>query len=111
MIRTTQRAAFLACLRRNRKRLPIAVEITSRAARELTWRFAGISPMVSGQLDRGGIVIWIYWRGIAWDIVADIESAQPRRVAGGYVCSRCAPEARRVFRSRRRLWEAHTFDP
>lgn len=114
LVRPRFQRYFLEWLEASRPRFMAPPEITLRTDTRIKWRFAGITPAITGSLSRNGI--WI-----AADLGCDEQSdgicdldCLPVKNEDGYVCSICEHFVSGdlpVYASRKEFWVAQNFEP
>ena len=79
-----------------------------RTDRFLEFRFEGITPALRVILSRYDIDVWVEWEGEDWDAVYS-EYVSARRAEGGWTCTACPADTRKLWASREALWREHLF--
>jgi hypothetical protein len=105
---------FLRWLKLNRARFAVGIAPGRRTDEDLEFSFVGINPAITGILSTSDInvnvtiedsdfgdenrdtLIWLFHGA--------------KRVPGGYICSECKPEYKRLFPDLVALWTDHLFE-
>jgi hypothetical protein len=101
--------AFRDWLKTNHSRFAIAIQLIDKPGGWLDFSFVGIHPSLSGSLTERGLCVLATYQGTCWDMLFDFD-AYPKRAAGGYLCSECLPEYKKLFVDRAALWADHLFE-
>ena len=105
---------FLRWLKLNRARFAIGITLRKRTDRLLEFSFVGINPAITGFLSTCDVNVNVIFEGNDfdagnWDTLMYLfHAAKP--VPGGYICSQCKPEYKRVFPDLVALWTDHLFE-
>jgi hypothetical protein len=105
---------FLRWLKLNRARFAIGIQLGRRTDRRLEFSFVGIHPAITGVLSTCEVNVNVIFEGNDFDagnwdtLIWLFHGAQP--VPGGYICSQCKPEYKRVFPDLVALWTDHLFE-
>ena len=102
--------AFLNWLAVNHDRFAIPLRIIEREDRFIRLGLVGIIPALEVSVTTWEINLVVRWQGDWWDMLISFE-ALPKRVAGGYHCNLCVPEAKQLWPSREAIWLDHLFNP
>jgi hypothetical protein len=107
--------AFTSWLSENSDRFvvkPIVSKEIIRKAPYLTVGFSGGAPEVTISIyGCGNIDAYVMYHGRCWDTLRWFDVYPRRDLSGGYYCSECLPEAKKLFRSRKELLAEHSFEP
>lgn len=88
--------------------LPCEIQCTDRG---ISFRFVGVTSMISGYLDRRqGLSIAATLNGECWDLLADFGLAE-MRTKHGYTNQFVLPAYLTYHTSRQALWEGEVFEP
>jgi hypothetical protein len=101
--------AFRDWLKVNHSRFPIGIQLIDKPGEWLDFSFLGIHPSLSGSLTERGLCVIATYQGTCWDMLFDFD-AYPKKVTGGYVCTECLPEYKKLFVDRPALWADHLFE-
>jgi len=105
---------FLRWLKLNRSRFAIGIQLGRRTDRALEFSFVGINPAITGILSTCEVNVNVIFEGADidagnWDtLIWLFHGAIP--VPGGYICTECKPEYKRVFPDLVALWTDHLFE-
>ncbi len=109
MNRRTIRRAFLKWLKINRSRLAVEIELGCRTEEMIAFSLVGINPVITASLGRE-INVSVTYESYCWDLLLCLDEPQIARVRGGYVCTQCLPESRKVFPDRFSIYADHLFE-
>jgi hypothetical protein len=105
---------FLRWLRLNRARFAIGIAPGKRTDKALEFCFVGINPAITGILSTRDVNVNVMFEDADFDdgnwdtLIWLFHGAKP--VPGGYICSQCKPEYKRVFPDLVALWTDHLFE-
>jgi hypothetical protein len=105
---------FLRWLKLNGVRLVIGIALIKRTDEVLEFGFVGINPAITGYLSTKDINVDVTFDDKdfdddTWDTLLWLfHGAKP--VPGGYICSECKPEYKKVFPGLVALWTDHLFE-
>jgi hypothetical protein len=106
---------FLKWLKLNRARFAIRIALGKRTDEVLEFSFVGINPAIMGYLSTWDVNVKVNFEDEDfedfrnWDTIFWVDQvAEP--VPGGYICTQCKPEYKKVFPDRVALWTDHLFE-
>ena len=105
---------FLRWLKLNRARFAIDIALGKRTDEALEFSFVGINPAITGILSTRDVNVNVMFEDADFDdgnwdtLIWLFHGAKP--VPGGYICSECKPELKRVFADLVALWTDHLFE-
>lgn len=100
-------------LKHNSRYFPHHPQVLRHFRDHSTYLFHGINPAIQLNIDnRGSVEIWVKYKGILWDIIADFDVYEQRTSKGTYFCYLCEKEDHQVlYPTRQDLWIEHSFKP
>lgn len=109
-VRPRIQRAFFAWFDEARPRLKRDISIVRRTDRSVEFTFHAGTDALRGWLYRNEVVIAVDYDGTCWDLLIAYD-VYPRKIADGYICTECPPDAQHIHPSREALWRDHLFDP
>ena len=109
---TTFPRAFLTWLSENHGRFIVEPVVPKLKDGSLKLSFHGLSPDITISIHgKGSIVVPVYYQGECWDLIREFDVFPKRNSAGDYYCDQCLPESLKYYRTRKELYEKHSFEP
>lgn len=101
---------FLHWFLMNRRRFSVYPRILRRSDHHIDLVFTGITQVIFATVTADELAVGVKRKGRFFDLLVDFDIA-PQRMAAGYVCEYCYPEAREVYSTMAAMRQAELFEP
>jgi hypothetical protein len=107
---TNMLTAFEEWLTQQNSSLAIPMTVVARVPGSIRLTFDTIIDVIEVFVLWDAVLVTVEHKNMCWDILVEFECT-PVAVAGGFVCSHCAPADRQVYATHSALFGDHVFEP